>query len=298
MDYTDKKRFPHGIITAVVTPFKNTEIDYSALKLMLGRQIKAGIDGIVLLGTTGESPTVSGAERARLIEFAKECIDKRTFLIVGCGGADTRKTAESAKEAWQRGADGILCVTPYYNRPSQKGLVRHYLTVAEETELPIMMYNVPSRTGVSISCQSAQMLFSHENITALKEASTDIYDITEKLTTLSGCDIFCGNDELLLPFLSLGAVGCVSVVSNALPWAYREIYDKFLLNKTDEAKERFVRIRPLLKTLSYSTNPVGIKTLLAYLDLCSADVRLPLVKCGEEELNEIIKAYSDTGFVM
>ena len=112
MDYTDKKRFPHGIITAVVTPFKNTEIDYSALKLMLGRQIKAGVDGIVLLGTTGESPTVSAKERSRLIEFAKECIDKRTFFIVGCGGADTRTAQEQAKEAYQRGADGILCVTP------------------------------------------------------------------------------------------------------------------------------------------------------------------------------------------
>ena len=298
MEYTDKKRFPHGIITAMVTPFKNTEIDYSALKLLLGRQIKAGVDGIVLLGTTGESPTVSAKERSRLIEFAKECIDKRTFFIVGCGGADTRTAQEQAKEAYQRGADGILCVTPYYNRPCQNGIVRHYLTVAEETELPLMMYNVPSRTGVSISCESAGLLFSHENITALKEATSDIYDITEKLTALSGCDIFCGNDELLLPFLSLGAVGCVSVVSNALPWACREIYDKFLLNNTDGAREMFSRIRPLLKSLSQSTNPVGIKALLAYLDLCSADVRLPLVKCTDIELREIIKAYSETGYVL
>ena len=298
MEYTDKKRFPHGIITALVTPFKNTEIDYSALKLLLGRQIKAGVDGIVLLGTTGESPTVSAKERSRLIEFAKECIDKRTFFIVGCGGADTRTAQEQAKEAYQRGADGILCVTPYYNRPCQNGIVRHYLTVAEETELPLMMYNVPSRTGVSISCESAGLLFSHENITALKEATSDIYDITEKLTALSGCDIFCGNDELLLPFLSLGAVGCVSVVSNALPWACREIYDKFLLNNTDGAREMFSRIRPLLKSLSQITNPVGIKALLSYLDLCSADVRPPLVKCTDIELREIIKAYSETGYVL
>ncbi len=298
MDYTDKKRFPHGIITAAVTPFKNTEIDYSALKLMLGRQIKAGVDGIVLLGTTGESPTVSAKERSRLIEFAKECIDKRTFFIVGCGGADTRTAQEQAKEAYQRGADGILCVTPYYNRPPQDGIVRHYLTVAEETELPLMMYNVPSRTGVSITCKTAEVLFSHENITALKEASSDIYDITEKLTALSGFDVFCGNDELLLPFLSLGAVGCVSVISNALPCAYKTVYDKFLLNKTDEARDAFVRIRPLLKSLSKSTNPVGIKALLAYLDLCSPDVRLPLVKGDDGELHEIIKAYSETGYVL
>ena len=298
MEYTDKKRFPHGIITAVVTPFKNTEIDYSAFKLMISRQIKAGIDGIVLLGTTGESPTVSASERSRLIEFAKECIDERTFLIVGCGGADTRTAQEQAKEAYQRGADGILCVTPYYNRPPQNGIVRHYLTVAEETELPLMMYNVPSRTGVSITCKTAEVLFSHENITALKEASSDVYDVTEKLTSLSGFDIFCGNDELLLPFLSLGAVGCVSVVSNALPCAYKTVYDKFLLSKTDEARDAFVRIRPLLKVLSQNTNPMGIKALLSYLDLCSPDVRLPLTKCTEEELNEIIKAYSDTDFVL
>ncbi len=298
MEYTDKKRFPHGIITAVVTPFKNTEVDYSSLKLLLNRQIKAGVDGIVLLGTTGESPTVSGCERSRLIEFACECINKRTFLIVGCGGADTRASAESAQEAYQRGADGILCVTPYYNRPTQDGIIRHYLTVAEETALPVMMYNVPSRTGVNIACKTAEVLFSHENITALKEATSDIYDVAEKLTTLSGCDVFCGNDELLLPFLSLGAVGAVSVVSNALPCAYRMIYDKFLLNKPDEAKAVFARIRPLLKALSKNTNPIGIKALLSYLDLCECDVRLPLTKCTDSEAREIIKAYGDTGFVL
>ena len=298
MEYTDKKRFPHGIITAAVTPFKNTEIDYYALKLMLNRQMRAGIGGIVLLGTTGESPTVSGCERSRLIDFAREVTDKKTFLIVGCGGADTRTAQEQAKEAYQRGADGILCVTPYYNRPSQNGILRHYLTVAEETELPLMMYNVPSRTGVNITCKTAEILFSHENITALKEASSDIYDITEKLTALSGFDIFCGNDELLLPFLSLGAVGCVSVVSNALPRAFTSVYDNFLLNKTDEARDDFVHIRPLLKALSQNTNPVGIKALLAYLDLCSSDVRLPLVKSSDGELHEIIKAYSETGYVL
>ncbi len=298
MEYTDKKRFPHGIITAVVTPFKNKEVDYTSFKLLLNRQIRAGVDGIVLLGTTGESPTVSACERSRLIDFAREYINKRTFLIVGCGGADTSTAAESAKEACVRGADGILCVTPYYNRPSQSGIVRHYLTVAEETDLPVMMYNVPSRTGVSIKCETAELLFRHENITALKEATTDISDITEKLTTLCGCDIFCGNDELLLPFLSLGAVGCVSVISNALPCAYRMIYDKFLLNKPSEAKDVFIRIYPLIKALFKATNPVGIKALLSYLDLCTPDVRLPLIKCGEEELNEIIKAYSDTSYVL
>lgn len=298
MEYTDKKRFPHGIITAAVTPFKNTEIDYYALKLMLNRQMRAGIGGIVLLGTTGESPTVSGCERSRLIDFAREVTDKKTFLIVGCGGADTRTAQEQAKEAYQRGADGILCVTPYYNRPSQNGILRHYLTVAEETELPLMMYNVPSRTGVNIACKTAEILFSHENITALKEASSDIYDITEKLTVLSGFDMFCGNDELLLPFLSLGAVGCVSVVSNALPRAFTSVYDNFLLNKTDEARDAFVHIRPLLKALSQNTNPVGIKALLAYLDLCSSDVRLPLVKSSDGDLHEIIKVYSETGYVL
>ena len=298
MEYTDKKRFPHGIITAVVTPFKDKEVDYTSFKLLLSRQVKAGADGIVLLGTTGESPTVSACERSRLIDFAREYINKKTFLIVGCGGADTRTAAESAKEACMRGADGILCVTPYYNRPSQNGIVRHYLTVAEETDLPVMMYNVPSRTGVSIKCETAELLFRHDNIAALKEASTDISDVVEKLTALCGYDIFCGNDELLLPFLSLGSVGCVSVISNVLPCAYRTIYDKFLLNKPQEAKDVFVRIYPLIKAIFRAVNPVGVKALLSYLDLCLPDVRLPLTKCTDGELHEIIKAYSDTGYIL
>ncbi len=298
MEYTDKKRFPHGIITAVVTPFKNGQVDYTSFKLLLSRQIKAGVDGIVLLGTTGESPTVTKTERTKITDFAVSFIDKRTFVAVGVGGADTADAVASAKAAKSQGADGILCVTPYYNKPSQEGLMYHYLSVAEETDLPVMMYNVPSRTGVSIKCETAELLFRHENISALKEASCDISDVTEKLTILSGCDIFCGNDELLLPFLSLGSVGCVSVISNALPCSYRMIYDKFLLNKTDEARDIFTRIYPLIRAVFNSSNPVGIKALLSYLDLCLPDVRLPLTKCGDGGLREIIKAYSDTGYIL
>lgn len=293
MNYTDKKRFPHGVITALITPFENAEVDHSSLKHLLDEQIRAGVDGVVLLGTTGESPTVTATERAKILDLAVNYVNGRLFIIAGCGGADTKEVVDSAISAQQIGVNGILTVTPYYNKPSQNGLIRHYLSVAETVDIPIMMYNVPSRTGVNISCDTADILFKHDNISALKEASSDIKDITEKLTCLSGCDIYCGNDDLLLPFLSMGAKGCVSVISNALPRSLLSVYDKFELGDVDGARDTFFRIYPLIKALSLETNPIGIKALLAHIGKCTGDIRLPLTKCRDDILDKIIKAYED-----
>lgn len=293
MNYTDKKRFPQGVISALVTPFTNTQVDYPSFKALINRQIKAGADGIVILGTTGESPAVTPLEREKILDFAVRCADGRTFVIAGCGGADTMGAVNSALSAQRIGVNGILTVTPYYNKPPQEGLIRHYLSVAEALDVPLMMYNVPSRTGVNISCKTAELLFAHENISALKEASTDINDVTEKLTSLSGCDIYCGNDNLILPFLSLGAKGCVSVVSNALPCEMQKICDKFVLGDTDGAKAEFEKIYPLISALNGETNPIGIKTLLAHIGVCSDELRLPLVRCKSETRGKIIKAYEE-----
>ena len=293
MNYTDKKRFPHGVISALVTPFANMQVDYPSFKALINGQIKAGVDGMVILGTTGESPAVTPTEREKILDFAVNCIDGRAFVIAGCGGADTTGAVNSALSAQKIGVNGILTVTPYYNKPPQEGLVRHYLSVAEAVDIPLMMYNVPSRTGVNISCKTAELLFTHENISALKEASADINDITEKLTSLSGCDIYCGNDNLILPFLSLGAKGFVSVISNALPSAVQKIYDKFTLGDIDGAKAEFEKIYPLINALGKETNPIGIKTLLAHMGVCSDELRLPLVRCKSETHDKIIKAYED-----
>lgn len=296
MEYIDKKRFPCGIITAVITPFSNGEIDYSSYKGILLQQLKCGIDGIVVLGTTGEAPTITSTERSRLIDFTLNVVNGKTFVIAGCGGADTKSAAKSANEACKLGVDGILTVTPYYNKPSQRGIIYHYLTVAESSEAPIMMYNVPSRTGVSIQTETARTLFAHENISALKEASCDIADVTDKLANLSGCDIFCGNDSMLLPFLSMGACGCISVVSNAVPEAFLKIYEQFRLGKTMGAEASFCRIYPLIKALGAESNPIPIKALMAQLGYCTNEMRLPLIGCDKSVSDAIMAAYEECDF--
>lgn len=292
MDYTDKKRFPHGAITALITPFENGRVDITSFKAMIMRQINSGIEGIVVLGTTGESSTVSQKERELLISTCVECAGGKAFIIAGCGGADTKAAAESARVAHKQGANGILTVTPYYTKPSQKGLIYHYLSVAEASDAPVMMYNVPSRTGVNIETETARVLFAHENITALKEASTDISDVTDKLVKLSG-DIYCGNDHLLVPFLSLGARGCVSVVSNAIPGFVQGICRTA---DTDEDRRLMLeRIYPLIKALSLDTNPCGIKSLMSALGYCKNELRLPLVKTPSDISGAIFDAYIRSG---
>lgn len=294
MDNSDKKRFPEGIITAVITPFSDGQTDISAFKASILRQIDAGIGGIVVLGTTGEAPTVSKTERERLIDAALECADGKTFIIAGCGASDTKAALKSAKEAQKQGVNGILTVTPYYNKPSQKGLIYHYLSVAEGLDIPVMMYNVPSRTGVSISAETAEVLFAHENITALKEACTDISEIYDKLTQLSAYDIYCGNDSLLPAFLALGARGCVSVVSNALPRAFGQIYRDCASGECKRSSEAFKKIYPLLKALCLDTNPAGIKSLMANLGYCRDELRLPLTRTRSDTACAIFDAYIQT----
>lgn len=294
MDNSDKKRFPEGIITAVITPFSDGQPDISAFRSLILRQIDAGIGGIVVLGTTGEAPTVSKTERKRLIDTALECADGKAFIIAGCGTSDTKASLESAKDAQRQGVNGILAVTPYYNKPSQKGLIYHYLSVAEGIDVPVMMYNVPSRTGVGISTETSQVLFAHENITALKEACTDINEICDKLTQLSEYDIYCGNDSLLPAFLSLGARGCVSVVSNALPRAFGQIYKDYASGEYKRSEDSFKKMYPLLKALCLDTNPAGIKSLMANLGCCKDELRLPLTRTRSDIAYAIFDAYIQT----
>jgi 4-hydroxy-tetrahydrodipicolinate synthase len=285
---------PDGVHTALVTPFSYGGIDLAAFRRLLEIQKESRVSGVVVLGTTGESPTVNGKERDVLTEEAVKSLGGKKTVTVGCGCNDTGKTVELVRRAASAGADLALVVTPYYNRPSQKGLLRHFLTVAEGSPLPVVIYNVPSRTGVDISAETLSVLSEHPNIAACKEAGSDIQAITEK-AAVSRTDIFCGNDTMLLSELSLGAKGAVSVCSNIEPDRTCEIYEKYVSGDANGAREAFFALYPFLSALGCDTNPVPIKAVMSACGLISDAVRPPLCRLSEQKRAALLYAAADAG---
>lgn len=286
--------FPSGIITALVTPFCGDEVDYEAFSALIKRQADAGAEAVLILGTTAEAATLSSLERSRLIECAVSEAASKLSVIVGCSSNDTQSTVELCKNAYTLGASGLLVVTPYYNKPSQRGILHHYLTVAEAVEAPIMLYNVPSRTGVSLEPETVELLFSHENIKALKEAGTDIADITQKLV-MFGDKLYCGNDILLPFFCSLGARGAVSVCSNLCYGQFSEIFKLYSSFQATQAQEKYLALYPFLKSLTCDTNPSPIKSVMADFGLIEPYLRLPLVRVDEKKRTEILASALGAG---
>ncbi len=280
--------FPFGVITAAITPFCDTGIDYKAFSELIMRQANGGAEAVVILGTTGEAPTVTQAERDKLTECALESGGTMS-VIVGCSSNDTKTAVAMCRRAEALGAFGLLVTAPYYNRPSEQGILRHYLTVAESVRLPIMMYNVPSRTGISVTPSQAEILFSHENITALKEAGTDIADITEKLVRF-GEKIYCGNDLLLPLFCSLGAGGAISVCANLCYGSFEKIYELYKSGNIASASVEFASLYPFLLALTCDTNPAPIKSAMHDFGLIEPHLRLPLTPVCERKRGEILSA--------
>ena len=273
-----------GCSTAIVTPFKNGEIDFLSLSRLIERQIESGVLSIVLLGTTGESPTILYEERDELIRRAKETINGRASLIVGAGSNSTKNAIKLIQGAEKAGADGLLCVTPYYNKATPSSLAMHYKELARSTELDIILYNVPSRTGLSLGEATLEALCEVENIVAIKEASGDICELERKIARFGEYFWFySGCDELILPSYSVGAVGVISAVANVIPSKIATLCTLIEENRWSEARELTHKLSPLIRELYAEVNPVPVKCALSQLGLCENELRLPLAPSTREK---------------
>ena len=290
------RRLSPGIHTAAVTPFRRGEPDLKAFNRLLSDQLSSRVAGVVVLGTTGEAPTVTEKERGEIVSAAAGLLSGKKELTVGCGSNDTAKTVRSVREAASQGADFALVVAPYYNRPSQRGLLRHFMTVAEESPVPVIVYNVPSRTGVDISAETLEILSAHENIVACKEASADMQSVTGKLTV--GLDFFCGNDALLCQFLASGAAGGICVCSNIEPDRTCEIAEAAASGDAAKARSLFYSLYPLIKALGCDTNPVPIKALMSAAGYMTDEVRPPLLPLDGGKKAALLYAAAEAGIYM
>src|SRR5947207_3187867 len=272
-----------GTFTALVTPFRDGGIDTSAFEKLIEAQIAAGISGIVAVGTTGESPTLSHEEREELIRLAIATANKRCHVLAGTGSNVTQHAVADTKMAAKLGVDGALLVAPYYNKPSQEGLFRHFKTIADNTSLPIMLYNIPGRCGVDISPDTVARLAKEcRNIASIKEASGSVERISELRARLpESFTILSGDDSLTLPFMSVGAVGVVSVASNVFPVEVCALVKAFESVDTKLARKLHHKMFPLFKDLFIEPNPVPVKTALGWRGVMSGEVRLPLCEMNE-----------------
>ncbi len=281
-----------GVCTALVTPFKNGEIDYPSLKRLIEFQIEQGIDALLVNGTTGESATLSECEKRELISFAVREVGGRVPLIAGTGSNSTKKAVHLSQFAHDVGADAILVVTPYYNKASSEGIIVHYEAIANEVDVPLILYNVPSRTGVNIPLSVYEKLSEHKNIVAVKEASSSVGDFA-KLSQKCGdrLDLYSGNDDLLLPFLSLGGKGVISVASNILPNETCKICRLWFEGKIKEATDLQLQLLPLINALFSEVNPIPIKALLSRAGFCEEEYRLPLCPMNAEQKKTLFEIY-------
>ncbi|MDR3085499.1 MAG: 4-hydroxy-tetrahydrodipicolinate synthase [Christensenellaceae bacterium] len=271
-----------GAATAMVTPFTQDGLNLEALDLLIDYQLEGGIDALVLCGTTGEPSTMTVEEEARVIARALERANGRVPVIAGAGSNDTAFAVHSAKQAKSLGADALLLVTPYYNKTTQEGLVRHYLTIADATDLPIILYNVPSRTGLNIAPQTMKRLAEHENIVGIKEASANIEQIVEVARLCPELSLYSGNDDHVVPLLSLGGKGVISVVSNVVPRLMHEMVQKWLEGDLQGSLELQFQVNPLGKALFSEVNPIPVKTALRDMGFDVGPLRLPLIDMQEE----------------
>jgi 4-hydroxy-tetrahydrodipicolinate synthase len=276
----------HGAITAMVTPFRDGKLDEARLKDQVERQIQGGIDGLVPVGTTGESPTLDFPEHERVIELTVEYAAGRVPVIAGVGGNATSEALELHAFAKKVGATAGLSVNPYYNKPSQEGLYRHFMTLADKVELPIVLYNIPGRTGITMTPQTVARLGAHPNIIAIKEATGSL-DMASEIRSLSPITILSGDDSLTVPLMSIGAKGVISVASNLLPSQIKQLTKLAAQGRYEDAAVLHHNLFPLIKTLFLDGNPVGIKHAMALAGLDTGDLRLPLVEANESTKSAI-----------
>ncbi|SCJ98873.1 Dihydrodipicolinate synthase [uncultured Clostridium sp.] len=285
-----------GSGVALVTPFKNNKVDYDKLSELIEFHIDNNTDSIIICGTTGESSTMSDTEKKETIKFTVEKVKNRIPVIAGTGGNNTSYSIELSKYAEEVGVDGLLLVTPYYNKATQKGLIEHYKAIAFSVNIPIILYNVPGRTGVNILPKTVYELSKIENIKAIKEASGNISQVAE-IAKLCGDDfyIYSGNDDMIVPILSLGGKGVISVVANILPKETHEIIAKFLTGDVLGAKNIQLRMLDLINALFIEVNPIPIKTAMNVLGMDVGNLRLPLTNMDDNNISILINAMEEYG---
>lgn len=281
------------LMTAMVTPFNsNLEIDYDKTKNIVNHLIATGTDTLIVSGTTGESPTLTKEEKIKLFEQVVIYADGRAKVIAGTGSNDTRGTIELTKKAEELGVDGVMLVAPYYNKPTQEGLYQHFKAVANETKLPVMIYNVPSRTSVNIEAKTIIRLAETTNIFAVKEASGNLSQMAEIIiNTPDDFYLYSGDDKLTLPVLSIGGFGIVSVASHVLGNEINELMNLYLQGKTKEAATLHLKLLKLFESIFITSNPAPIKDLLNNLGIDVGSVRLPLISLNEEESKYLLNVY-------
>jgi 4-hydroxy-tetrahydrodipicolinate synthase len=277
-----------GAFTALVTPFKNGEVDVEALESLVEFQIEGGINGLVPCGTTGESPTLSEEEDRLVIETVVRVTNGRVPVVAGTGSNNTASAIKYTKMAEEVGADGSLQVAPYYNKPTQEGLFRHYAAIAENTSLPLILYNIPGRTNVTIAPETIAQLAEIPNIVGVKESTLSMNMVSD-IRRLCGeeFDILSGDDPMTLPLMALGGTGVVSVASNIAPGAVSDMVAAMNSGDLARGRELHYRLLPLIRALSVETNPIPIKAAASLLGLCSDELRLPLVPMSGENLRNL-----------
>lgn len=286
-----------GCYTAIVTPFRDGEVDFDAFGRLIEGQLEAGIDGLVPVGTTGESPTVNFDEHMKIIDFVLQRVNGRCPVIVGSGGNSTAEAIELTKHAAAAGADASLQVTPYYNKPTAEGLYRHFLTVAEAAGIPVVLYNVPGRTGREIPVDVIARLAPHPLVVAVKEAGGSVDRVSAIRST---CDItvLSGDDSLTLPMMSLGAQGVISVASNVVPEPVIRMVHAALAGDWDAARELHYRLYPFFCGLFVETNPIPVKAALAMLGRIAEEYRLPMCPISEPARVKLLESMRASGIAI
>lgn len=285
-----------GVATALVTPMTEKGIDYENFGRLVDWQIEQGINALVVCGTTGEASTLTDEEHKDLIKYCVERVNKRVPVIAGTGGNDTAYSISLSQYACSVGADACLCVTPYYNKATQKGLVKMFTEIADNIDKPIILYNVPSRTGVNIEPQTYLELADHKNISAIKEANGDISKAVKTMSLVGDkLDMYCGNDDQVIPFMSIGGSGVISVLSNILPAETVKMCDLFFKGKVAESAQMQLKYKALIDALFCEVNPIPAKAGVSAMGFGENYLRSPLTQMEEGNKEKLLKLMREQG---
>jgi len=289
------KRVFQGSLVALVTPFRDGRVDEAKLKELVEFHIQGGTDALVPCGTTGESPTLDHDEHKRVIDVVIQAANKRIPVVAGTGSNSTAEAVSLTKHAKAAGADGALIVLPYYNKPTQKGLIEHCRAIADGADLPLILYNIPGRTGVNMLPETVAQLADHPNIVGMKEATGDIVQMTQDIVLCGNkLSFLSGDDTLTLPLMSVGGRGVISVVANIVPKDVADMTHAFLNGDWKRARELHLRLFPLCQAMFYETNPIPVKTAMGMMGMIKEEFRLPLcpmIEANRKKLEAALRTY-------
>ncbi|MCL2485323.1 MAG: 4-hydroxy-tetrahydrodipicolinate synthase [Endomicrobia bacterium] len=287
-----------GVYTALITPFKNEKVDYDSFGAIIENQAKHGVDGILPCGTTGESPTLSHEEHEVVIEFAVKAAKGKMKVLAGTGSNSTDEALRFTSFAKKVGCDGALIVSPYYNKPTQKGLYLHFKKIADTIDIPIVLYNIAGRTAVNIETATvAKLCKDCRNIIGVKEASGSLDQMSAVKSAVPEIELLSGDDALTLPLLSIGGCGVISVLSNIVPGEVVALVRAFESGNIKEAQRIHYKLLPLVKSMFLETNPIPVKTAASILGMCGSELRMPMCEMEESNKTKLEKAMKDFGLI-